>query len=300
MRDDAAVIAPSAGAEFVITTDTIVAGVHYVGDEAPGLVAAKLLRVNLSDLAAMGARPRAYTLNIALPESIDETWLAAFAGGLADDQARFGITLIGGDSVSTPGPAVFTLTAIGEVASGRALRRAGARPDEIVFVSGTVGDGALGLRAARGTLAGLDQKAAAALIERYRLPRPRLELGQRLAGLAHAAADISDGLVADLGHIVAASGVAATIEADAVPLSSAARAAIGAQPELRETVLTGGDDYELIFCAPETAADAIQAVAKEIDLPLTAIGKIAEGAGVRVLDAGGTPMTLTQSGYSHG
>jgi thiamine-monophosphate kinase len=300
LRDDAAVIAPADGAEFVVTTDTIVAGVHFLGDEPPALVAGKLLRVNLSDLAAMGASPRAYTLNVALPGSIDDPWLEAFAFGLAEDQERFGIALIGGDSVSTPGPAVFTLTAIGEVPVGRALRRAGARPGDMVFVSGTIGDGALGLRVLRGALDGLADVERGALIERYRRPEPRLKLGRRLLGLAHAAADISDGLVADLSHIAEASGVAATIEVEAVPLSPAARSALVADAALLETVLTGGDDYELVFCAPPEKAEALRTLAKEIDLPLTAVGAIAEGSGVRVLDADGAPVTFLQAGYTHG
>jgi len=300
LRDDAAILAPSAGAELVVTTDTIVEGVHYIGDEAPALIAAKLLRVNLSDLAAMGARPRAYTLNIALPAKVDDSWLAGFSAGLAADQEAYAITLIGGDSVATPGPATLSLTAFGEVPAGAALRRDAARIGDAVYVSGTIGDGALGLRAARGVLPGLAAPDAAALIARYREPQPRTMLGPRLRGLAHAAADISDGLVADLGHIAEASGVSAVVRADAVPLSPAARAALAAAPGLLAVVLGGGDDYELIFTAPRSAAPALQALARELDLPIAAIGEIASGAGVRVLDARGAPMTIARAGYVHG
>jgi thiamine-monophosphate kinase len=300
LKDDAAVIAPTSGAEFVITTDTIVAGVHYIGDEPPALIAAKLLRVNLSDLAAMGARPRGYTLNVALPNDIDDSWLEGFAEGLADDQEHFDISLIGGDSVSTLGPSVFTLTAIGEVPVGSAVRRAGAVPGDIIFVSGTIGDAALGLRAVRDRLKILSKSDCAALVERYRRPRPRVNLGQRLSGLAHAAADISDGLVADLGHIASASGMAAMIRAESVPLSPPARAALAVDPALLEVILSGGDDYELIFCVPPDEVDAVQAMAREIELPLTALGDIRDGDGVAVLDAAGNPIVLSSTGFRHG
>lgn len=299
LKDDAAVISPRAGAEFVVTTDTIVAGVHYIGDEPPSLVAAKLLRVNLSDLAAMGARPRAYTLNIALPKSIDDTWLEAFAAGLGADQEAFGITLIGGDSVSTPGPAVFTLTAFGEVDQGMAVRRAGARAGDLIFVSGTIGDGAVGLRVLQKQIEGLNASDSAFLIDRYRSPQPRSALGCRLPRLAHAAADVSDGLVADLGNIALASGVQATIRAMKVPLSGAVRYAVDSLPALLETVLTGGDDYELVFCAAESDGPAIEALSREIGLPITEIGKIEAGDGVRVLDDDGVSIILSRPGFSH-
>ena len=297
LGDDAAVVAPSAGAELVVTTDTIVAGIHYIGDESPDLIAQKLLRVNLSDLAAMGASPCAYILNMALPPAFDDAWVAAFAAGLAADQDRYGIVLIGGDSVATPGPATLSVTGLGEVPIGRALRRNGARPGDVVFVSGTIGDAALGLLAARD---GVALFGAAVLIDRYRLPRPRLALGRHLRGLVHAATDISDGLVADLGHIASQSGVAARIDAGAVPLSDAARAALGAAPNLIETILTGGDDYELVFTAPRSIAPRLAALASEIDVPITAIGAIHDGQKVAVFDVDGASIRLSRSGYTHG
>lgn len=299
LQDDAAVISPSAGAEFVVTTDTIVAGVHYIGDEPPALIAAKLLRVNLSDLAAMGARPRAYTLNVALPKSIDDTWLEAFAAGLGADQEKFGITLIGGDSVSTPGPAVFTLTAFGEVDQGKALRRTGARPGDLVFVSGSIGDGAFGLRVLQEQITGLSESDSVFLIDRYRLPQPRLDLGRNLPNFAHAAADVSDGLAADLGHIALASGVRATIQSAKVPFSVAAQSAIASRPALLETALTGGDDYELVFCAAAANAPAIEALSREASVPITEIGEIEAGDGVCVLNENGAPIVLSRPGFSH-
>lgn len=300
LKDDAAVIAPAAGTELVVTTDTIVAGIHYVGDEAPGLVAAKLLRVNLSDLAAKGATPLAYTLNVAFPAALDDDWVADFTAGLAMEQAEFGITLIGGDSVSTSGPVTLSLTAFGTVPVGGAILRNGARTGDTVFVSGTIGDGALGLVALQGRLPGGSPEHRVSLVGRYQRPQPRCNLGPRLRGLAHAAADISDGLIADLKNITRASGVAARIFAKRVPLSAAAAAVLRDDPALLANVLTGGDDYELVFAAPDSALAALSDLARETGVPVTAIGRIEEGEGVTVLDSAGSPMTLTRHGYTHG
>lgn len=300
LTEDAAVMTPPAGREIVVTTDTIVAGVHFVGDEAPGLIASKLLRVNLSDLAAMGATPIAYTLNVALPDSIDDDWLAAFVAGLRSDQDMFHITLAGGDSVSTPGALTLTLTAIGTVGTSKALRRSRARAGDLIYVSGTIGDGALGLLALRGGLQGLREDFRNELIGRYRLPRPRVGLGQRLVGLASAAIDISDGLAADLSHILDASGVGAEVDATAVPLSMAAQAALADDPGLLDTVLTGGDDYELLFTVPPGYVGRLAAVASDLDLPLTAIGAIGAGRGLRVAGADGAILELPRKGWVHG
>jgi thiamine-monophosphate kinase len=314
LKDDAALLDPIPGRRFVLTADAIVAGVHYLPDDPPDLVARKLLRVNLSDLAAMGATPEGYLLTTALPPDHGADWLERFAAGLAADQAEFGIVLLGGDSVATPGPATFSLTAVGSVEVGRELRRGGARPGDHIYVSGTLGDGALGLRALRGELPpSLGRGERDALADRYRLPRPRLALGRGLAGdpatapLAHAAMDISDGLVADLAHICAASGVAATVRADRLPLSPAARAAVEADPALLALPLAGGDDYELLFTAPPAAAAALAVLAAELDLPLTRIGEIpasgpphaATDRAVRVVDGGGHELSLSQQGYRH-
>ena len=299
LLDDAAVMRPAEGCQFVVTTDTIVAGVHYIGDEPADLVAQKLLRVNLSDVAAMGARPVAYTLNIALPSAIDDDWLERFTVGLAADQRRFGIALAGGDSVSTPGPVTLTVTAIGEVAVGAELRRSGARPGDVIYVTGTIGDGALGLKVLRGGLAGLTDVQKDALIERYRLPQPRVACGPRLVGLAHSAIDVSDGLIADLGHIADVSGVAAVVEAASVPLSTAGAAALELDPSLRDAVLGGGDDYELLFTAPAAAAARLASLSAELGLPITAIGHIESGRGVRVRDAAGADIALGVTGFTH-
>lgn len=299
LLDDAALIEPTADCEFVVTTDTIVAGVHYVGDEPASAVGRKLLRVNLSDLAAMGARPRIYTINVALPDSVDDAWLEDFAAGLAADQRQFDVVLAGGDSVATPGPTTLTLTAIGEVARGKALRRGGARPGDTVYVSGTIGDGALGLLAVRGALPELAAQDREWLAGRYRIPQPRLILGQALAGVATAALDVSDGLVGDLGHIAEASGVGCVVEADRVPLSEPARAALTADAGLRETILTGGDDYELLFTLPPERGDAVPAIAEQAGIPVTPIGRVETGRGVRVLDATGQAIEFARPGYVH-
>jgi thiamine-monophosphate kinase len=299
LLDDAALVEPSADCEFVVTTDTIVAGVHYVGDEPASAIGRKLLRVNLSDLAAMGARPCVYTLNIALPDTVDDAWLEDFAMGLSADQTQFGIVLAGGDSVATPGPTTLTLTAIGEVARGKALRRSGAGVGDIVYVSGTIGDGALGLKAVGGALPGLSPADCEWLAGRYRIPEPRLGLGQALVGLATAALDVSDGLVGDLGHIAEASGVGCVVEAARVPLSAPARAALTTDPELRETVLTGGDDYELLFTLPAEQGDAVARAAADAGVPVAEIGRVVAGQGVQVLDEAGQAIELTRTGYVH-
>ncbi|MFQ5957774.1 MAG: thiamine-phosphate kinase [Alphaproteobacteria bacterium] len=297
LTDDAAVIEVTADRRLVVTKDMMVAGVHFLVDDPPALVARKLLRINLSDLAAMGARQRAYLLGLAVAPSTDEAWLRAFAAGLGEDQVLYDVHLIGGDTVATGGPFTASLTAIGEVAAGAVVRRTGARAGDRVVVSGTLGDAALGLEALRGTLKGVDEAGREALVERFRLPQPRVALGARLSGLAHAAIDVSDGLVADLGHVCAASGVGAEIEAARLPLSPAAQAALAAEPALRTAVLTGGDDYEIVFTAAADAA--VEALSADLGLALTVIGRIVEGKGVAVIDEEGEHLDLPTAGYTH-
>jgi thiamine-monophosphate kinase len=299
LRDDVALIDGPNDQQYVLTADAIVEGVHFLGDDPPAQVAQKLLRVNLSDLAAKGAVPIGYLLVTALPRARDEAWLEAFAAGLASDQARFGIELLGGDSTATDGPATLAVTALGRVAAGQAVLRGGARPGDLVYVSGTLGDAALGLQALRGGLRGIDAGAHAFLADRYRLPQPRLALGQRLVGTARAMMDISDGLVADLGHIADASGVGAVIEAVRLPLSPAARAAIVADPLRLAAALGGGDDYELLFTAAAEAGAALTALAGELGIALSLIGRIEAGSGVTVVDEKGAVLPVPVAGYSH-
>jgi thiamine-monophosphate kinase len=304
LRNDAAIFdptGPTGDNSLVLTVDAMVAGVHFLPEDPPDTIGRKLLRVNLSDLAAMGARPRGYLLAAAFPKDIDEDWIAAFAAGLAEDQAIFGVALYGGDTVSTPGPLTLSLTAFGEAPKNRTLSRATAQAGDLVFVSGTIGDGMLGLEVLRGGLRALSEDHRAYLAARYRLPEPRLELGRRLAedGLASAALDVSDGLAADLGHIAEESGLAVEIEAAAVPLSPAARAVIERAPERLLELLGGGDDFELLFTVAPGRAEEVAALAVTLDLPLTAVGRMAVGQGLRVRDPAGREVALKGTGWRH-
>jgi thiamine-monophosphate kinase len=282
LQDDAAVLAPPPGRELVLTCDAMVAGVHFLPDDPPDLIGRKLLRVNLSDLAAKGATPIGYLMTVSTPRDTQDAWYAAFAAGLHQDQQEYGVTLLGGDTTSTPGPISLSLTILGHVAPGQAVHRVGARPGDGIFVTGTIGDGALGLAVARGRL--LDPTGF--LLSRYRLPQPRI--GVAIAGVASAGMDISDGLVQDLGHICRASDVIAEIDAANVPLSPQARAA---GPDWLPTCLTGGDDYELLLAIPP---------GREAGIPVTRIGAFRAGPPeviVRGLD--GKPMNLARGGWSH-
>ena len=301
LRDDAAVFSVPPGRQIVATADALVAGVHFRSDDPPDRIARKLLRVNLSDLAAMGAAPLGYLLAASWPRDITEDWIAGFAEGLAADQAIHGVALLGGDTTRTPGPMTLSLTALGTVAPGGVLRRGTARPGNLVFVSGTIGDASLGLEVLQGGLTGLSDGDRDFLAERYHLPRPRLTLGQALAadGLATAALDVSDGLVADLTHIAEECSVAAVLVADRVPLSSAARAVLAADRKRLEQLLTGGDDYELLFTVAPARRDAVLALAARLDLAVTEIGRIEAGEGARVEDGRGAEIPLTRTGWRH-
>jgi len=293
LEDDVALIDGPAGTDYVLSTDAIVEGVHFFAADPPGQIAQKLLRVNLSDLAAKGAAPVGYLLTTALTDADDETWLKRFSAGLALDQKRFGMVLLGGDTVRSNGAAILSLTALGKVAAGTALLRGTARAGDALYMSGTLGDAALGLKSLKGGLRTLTVRHRAHLVSRYRLPQPRLKLGRKLVGLASAAMDISDGLMADLGHLCAASGVGATVETARLPLSAAARAALRHNRSLLETILAGGDDYEILFTAPPSARKRLAR------LEVTEIGRIEAGGQVMVLDGAGAPIALRQGGYHH-
>jgi thiamine-monophosphate kinase len=287
LADDAAVVPSRPGFDVVVTKDALVEGVHFLASDPLDSVAKKLLRVNLSDLAAMGAQPYACLLACAWPQSRGWDDREAFARGLGADLAEFGLKLIGGDTVATTGPMVFSATMLGWVKAGAAVTRAGAKAGDLVQVSGPVGDGLLGLLAAKGELGGLADADAAALVDHYRTPRPRTDVG--LSG-ASAAADISDGLIADAGHIAAASKAALNIELSAMPLSPAGRAWLSGQPD-RAGALTalaaGGDDYQLLACSPAP-------------LPgFTVIGSVGEGQGVNVT-CDGVAVSPARTGYRHG
>jgi thiamine-monophosphate kinase len=289
LADDAAVWSPPVGKDIVVTVDQMIEGVHFLPDDPPDCVARKLLRRNLSDLAAMGAVPIGYLLTTALRTATPENWLAKFAEGLRADQDRYGIGLFGGDSTSTTGPIMVSVTMLGQIAPGAAWRRSGAKAGDALFVTGTIGDAVLGLEAARGNIADPDLQFRS----RRLLPEPRV--GLRLGTLVHAAIDVSDGLVQDVGHICATSGVGAVIEAALVPQSAAARAAGDAWLETR---LTGGDDYELIIAAPRGVEAALRAGCG--DVALTRIGFFTDAhSNVVVRDAAGQTMALARTGWQH-
>ncbi len=292
LGDDAAILTPPPGQQLVFTADAMIAGVHFLGDDPAPDVAAKLLAVNLSDLAAMGARGVGYLMTAAWPRDLDESWIAAFADGLGEMQAGHGIALLGGDTVATDGPLCLSLTAIGELPMNSALRRNGARLGDGIFVSGQIGGAGVGLRILRDGLAGGAELDRQATIDNYRRPQPRLALGQSLRGLASSCIDVSDGLMADLGHVAAQSSVRMEVELERVPLSPLADligGAVGA--------VTAGDDYELAFTArPE---DENRLLAAAAGVAVTRIGTVVTGQGAVALDGSGRPITLPRSGYRH-
>ncbi len=288
LLDDAALLTPAPGEQIVLSADAMVAGVHFLPEDPPETIGRKLLRVNLSDLAAMGARPLGYLMTIALTPATDEAWLAAFVAGLAEDQREFGVQVLGGDTVSTPGPLTLSLTILGSVPAGAALRRVGARPGDDVWVSGCIGDGYLGLRSARGEM----DDPGGYLAGRYRLPTPRLALGQALRGLARACLDVSDGLLQDLSHLCRAGGCAAEVVGPLVPVS---------RMDVPLTALvTGGDDYELLFAAAPEGRAAVEEAGRMARTPVTRIGRFTAGAPrVTILDAQGHDITPAKLGWSH-
>jgi thiamine-monophosphate kinase len=299
LTDDTAVVDLQPGRSLVATTDTVIAGVHFLADDPPDLIARKALRVNLSDLASMGAEPLGYLLVTALPAGIDENWVAQFSRGLAQDQAEFSISLLGGDTAFTPGPLSLTITALGQVERGKALLRSGAKPGDRVYLSGTIGDSAFGLKLAKGEPLTLSPSEKSSLLDRYRLPQPRLGLGRRLIGVASAAMDVSDGFAADLGHICQASRVGALVEAAKMPVSPALRSVLEVGEASLVEVATGGDDYELLFTAPAAVELLLGRIATELALPLTAVGEIRREPGVIVLDQNGRAVELGPGGYRH-
>lgn len=296
--DDAAAVRVPAGEELVLTTDSIIAGTHFLASDPIDSVAKKLLRVNVSDLAAKGARPLGYLLACMWPLGTPEQTIAAFAAALLDDQERFGLSLLGGDTTSTAGPLALTVTALGLVPQCRMIKRAGAQPGDLLFVTGSIGDAYLGLRAARGELEHVSAVHSAFLVSRYRLPEPRLAFMLAARHLIHAAIDVSDGLVADAGHLAQVSDVAIAIEAARLPLSDAASAwiAAGGDPAL---LATGGDDYEVCFAAPAAAAPGLEDAARASATRLSVIGRVKEGRGVVLLAPDGREIALSRAGYTH-
>jgi thiamine-monophosphate kinase len=301
LLDDAAVIPSRPGYDLIVSKDAVVEGVHFLPDDPMDLVARKLLRTNLSDLAAKGAEPYGYFLAVAWPPRCGWAQRKAFAEGLRVDQAEFDLRLFGGDTVSTPGPLTASVTILGWTPAGRMIPRSGAQVGDVIMVTGTIGDGWLGLAAAQGRDIGLAADDKAWLADRYRLPRPRNGLATALQAHAHAAADISDGLIADAGRIALTSGLRLNIDLDQLPLSAAAAAWLALQPETgraQVALASGGDDYEVICTAPPEAAAALQAAAEALGFPMTRIGAVTLGGGVRGM-SGGQPLSMAGGGWRH-
>jgi thiamine-monophosphate kinase len=304
LADDAAAIVPPPGYDLVLKTDGIVGGVHFFPDDPPDAVARKALRVNLSDLAAKGAKPLGFLLTLALPREVGDAWLAPFARALGADAELFGCPLFGGDTDRTGGPVTISIAVFGAVPHGKMVRRAGAKPGDRVVVTGTIGDAALGLllrsdrRAAERWGLAPDQQNH--LMGRYLVPQPRTAIADVLRAHATAAMDVSDGLAGDLAKLCRVSGVAAEVEVARVPLSGAARAALVREPALIETIITGGDDYEVLACVPAAQVDAFRREATAAGVAVTEIGTVAAGQGqARFLDAHGNPLALAHASFSH-
>ncbi len=299
LGDDAAFITPAPGTDMVLKTDAIIGGVHFFPDDPADAVARKALRVNLSDLAAKGATPLGFLLSLALPKDIDEDWIAAFARGLAEDAERYACPLFGGDTDRTPGPATISIAAFGSVPEGTMVLRGGAMVGDIIVVTGSIGDAALGLKLRSGAQWKLDRVQREHLLSRYLLPQPRNALSEALRTNANAAMDVSDGLAGDLAKLCAASDVAAEIEVARVPLSDAAKAVLADNPNLMETVLTGGDDYEIVCAVSPGKLSAFFAAAQAAHVPVTEIGKVVAGEGAHFRAADGKKLTFAHASYSH-
>ncbi len=302
LRDDAALFKPPTGYELVITADAIVAGVHFFPDDPPETIARKALRVNLSDLAAKGAEPAGFVLALGLPESRPH-WLEAFAGALGEDAETYGCALLGGDTVKTTGPLFVSITAFGTLPRGTMVQRAGAKAGDVIMVTGTIGDAALGLllqRDAAPTQWKPDRKASDYLVSRYWVPQPRNALAATIRAHASAAMDVSDGLAGDLAKLCRVSGVSAELEVANVPLSAAARSALRDVPPLLSTLLGGGDDYEILCTVRPDKAEAFRVGAGQAKVAVTPIGRIVAGlAPPRFCDENGRDVEIGRGSFSH-
>jgi thiamine-monophosphate kinase len=302
LEDDAAIITPPPGCDLVLTTDGVIAGVHYFPDDPPDSVGRKALRMNLSDLAAKGAKPIGFLMSIALPAKIDEAWLAGFAAGLGDDAKHYACPLLGGDTDHTPGPLSVSITAVGAVPHGAMVRRATAKAGDSVVVTGTIGDAALGVLLRRDPTLGerwrLSDTLSAFLTDRYLLPQPRNVLAEAVLHYASAAMDVSDGLAGDLAKLCRASSVGAEVDVARVSLSDAARNALLAKPALIETILTGGDDYEILLTIAPDKLGAFHAAAEKAGVAVTEIGRATAGQGARFM-RDGKALSFARPSYSH-
>ena len=301
LDDDAAVFKPN-GEDVVVTTDAIVEGVHFLADDPPDTIARKALRVNLSDLAAKGATPAGFVLTLAL-RNADEAWLKPFAAALGEDAAQFGCPLLGGDTVSTPGPLMVSVTAFGRVPPGKMIHRSGAKAGERVMVTGTIGDAALGLAVLKGGkvhAAASDIATRDALVGRYRVPQPRVAMAEIVRNYASAAMDVSDGLAGDLTKLCGVSGVSAVIDLVSIPLSDEARDLLSRGVAGLETLIVGGDDYEILCTLPEDRVEAFAQAAKHVGVTVSSIGTVIAGSAVpKFIDGQGREIALERLSYSH-
>lgn len=303
LADDAALLKPPTGHELVLTADAIVGSVHFFPDDPPDSVARKALGVNLSDLAAKGAKPAGFLLTLALPKDHGKKWLKAFARGLGAAAKRYGCPLLGGDTVLTPGPVTISITAFGTLPKGTMVRRSGARVGDVVVVTGTIGDAALGLKL-RTDIGAVHRWRLAPEIQRhlasrYLVPQPRNAVADAVRRYANGAMDISDGLAGDLGKLLRESGVGAQIEAARVPLSRAARQVLDADPDALETILSGGDDFEVLATVPQRKLAAFQKAARRARVPVTEIGRVTAGEAARFVGPDGRELTFRRASFSH-
>jgi thiamine-monophosphate kinase len=290
LKDDVALVPARRGCELVATTDMLVAGIDFFQSDPAEAIARKALRVNLSDLAAKGAEPFGYLLSLMLPEEIGRPFLKGFAAGLESDQKHFGLSLLGGDMSGTPGPLAISITAFGHVPAGRIVRRSGAREGDLVFVTGTIGDSGGGLALLQNRAVSASDETRTRLIARYHIPEPRVMFAPALRA-ASAAIDVSDGLLADLGHVAEASGVRIEIEAERIPLSPSLIDLRGDDVDAVVRAATAGDDYEVAFTARSLIVDTHTTV--------TRIGKVVKGSGVALLDAEGGEIAVRRKGFAH-
>jgi len=319
LRDDAAAFPVPPMHDLVVTKDLLISGVHFIGDEPASMIAQKALRVNLSDLFAKGALPYAYALGLALPRAksksswwqksgpsrapqIDDAWMADFAGGLAGDQKKFGIHLLGGDTTSGSDDLVISITAFGLVPKNQMIKRSGAKPGDVIFVTATIGDAGLGLGLLQNRWGKIpDHEDYTKLHRRYWIPEPRAKIiaALRQAEAVTASADISDGLIADLGHILAASGVGARLETALFPLSDAAKGIINKLSLSLEDVATFGDDYEIVFTVPANKADLAFQLAPQVGISITRIGMVTFDQKLELYDENGNILNWQKTGYQH-
>lgn len=294
LLDDAACYEAKQGYDLIISKDVLVSGTHFFEDADPVELATKAVAVNVSDLASKGAKPHSYFLGLSLTKDIDDSWLQSFAYGLKLAQKHYDIYLAGGDTTSTNHGLFISVTALGHTPKGTMITRSGAKVGDDIYVTGTLGDAAFGLKALQGEVPHSSYQLA-----RYNRPQARCEIGKRLRGIASAAADVSDGLIADLGHICRASGVGASVKQDKLPLSPSTEVLLKENSQFADLIWSGGDDYELVFTAAQDDRHSLELLSSELAIPITRIGIVQQEEGVRLVDKAGKLVQVEKSGYQH-